>query len=103
MAVSVRMNPLMERELELAARRQGISKSRFIIAAVERALGHRDPLGLLHQVQEEMAAYKVQRPASGDAPPSALQKKLRSDHAAQQSQYAALLKSRKSKVRKSKP
>ena len=46
MAVSVRMDPLMEKELELAARRQGITKSQFIIAAVERALGRKDPTTL---------------------------------------------------------
>ena len=39
MAVSVRMDPLLEKELEQAARRQGVSKSQFIITAVERALG----------------------------------------------------------------
>ena len=103
MAVSVRMDPLMEQELELAARRQGVTKSQFIIAAVERALGKRDPLQLLHQVREEMASYKVQRPATQDAAPSALQKKLRADHAAQQAQYADLLKARKSKSRKPGP
>ena len=42
MAVSVRMEPLLERELEQAARRQGVTKSQFIIAAVERALGRKD-------------------------------------------------------------
>ncbi|MEO6078654.1 MAG: hypothetical protein ABIQ86_02600 [Steroidobacteraceae bacterium] len=95
MAVSVRMDPLMEQELELAARRQGVTKSQFIIAAVERALGRRDPVQLLHQVREEMTSYKAARPASQDAPPSALQEKLRADHAAQQAQYAAFLKERK--------
>ena len=43
MAVSVRMESLLERELELAAQRRGISKSQFIIEAVESALGHKDP------------------------------------------------------------
>jgi hypothetical protein len=95
MAVSVRMDPSIEHELELAARRQGISKSQFIIAAVERALGKRDPLQLLHQVREDMAVYKAQRPALPAAAPSALQEKLRADHAAQQQQYAAFLKARK--------
>ena len=41
MAVSVRMDPLLEKELELAASRQGVTKSQFIIDAVERALGAR--------------------------------------------------------------
>ncbi|MGD9550944.1 MAG: toxin-antitoxin system HicB family antitoxin [Burkholderiaceae bacterium] len=35
MAVSVRMDPLLEKELALAAKRQGITKSQFIIEAVE--------------------------------------------------------------------
>ena len=39
MAVSVRMSPLLEKELELAAQRKGVTKSQFIIEAVERALG----------------------------------------------------------------
>jgi predicted DNA-binding protein len=100
MALSVRMDPLMEQELELAARRQGVTKSQFIITAVERALGKREPLQLLHQVREEMASYKVKRPASQDAPSSALQEKLRADYAEQQTQYAALLKARNPKTRK---
>lgn len=57
MAVSVRMDPLLERELEAAARLQGMSKSQFIIDAVERALGRKNPYELLLKVREEMAAY----------------------------------------------
>lgn len=55
MAVSVRMDPLMEKELELAAKRQGITKSQFIIAAVERALGRKNPYALMLQAKAEMA------------------------------------------------
>ena len=47
MAVSVRMNPLMEKELELAAKRKGVTKSQFIIDAVERALGRKNPYALM--------------------------------------------------------
>lgn len=65
MTISVRMGPLLEKELELAAKRQGVTKSQFVIDAVERALGHKDPLQLLHQVREEFAPYHVQ--AEGDA------------------------------------
>jgi RHH-type rel operon transcriptional repressor/antitoxin RelB len=89
------MDPLLEQELQLAARRQGITKSQFIIAAVEQALGKRDSQALIYQVREEMARYKVARPSSQDEPPSALQEKLRADHAEHQAQYAALLKARK--------
>jgi predicted DNA-binding protein len=101
MAVSVRMDPLMEKELELAAKRQGITKSQFIIDAVERALGRRDPLALLHQVKEEFAPYRVERAAreaaagAGETPASSmrdqLREKLRAQYAAQQEDYAAYL------------
>lgn len=59
MAVSVRMDPALERELEAAAHRKGVTKSQFIVDAVERALGRKNPYDLLLQVQEEMATYKV--------------------------------------------
>jgi RHH-type rel operon transcriptional repressor/antitoxin RelB len=86
------MDPLLEKELELAAKRQGITKSQFIVDAVERALGRRDPAQLLHQVQEEVADYKV---TSKPAPPSPLQTSLREKYAAQQSDYEAFLRTRK--------
>ncbi|MDP2371884.1 hypothetical protein [Rhodoferax sp.] len=66
MAVSVRMDPLLEKQLEQAAKRQGVTKSQFIIDAVERALGHKDPYQLLLQVREEFAPYHV-TPAADDA------------------------------------
>ncbi len=64
MAVSVRMDPVLERELEAAARRMGQTKSQFIVDAVERALGRKNPYELLLQVQEEIAEYAV-APAAG--------------------------------------
>ena len=54
MAVSVRMNPELEKELELAAQSKGITKSQFIIDTVEHALGRKDPYQLLLQVRAEM-------------------------------------------------
>ena len=53
MAVSVRMDPLMEKELELAAKRKGVTKSQFIIDAVERSLGRKDPYALMMQLKAE--------------------------------------------------
>jgi hypothetical protein len=101
MAVSVRMDPLMEKELELAAKRKGITKSQFIIDAVERALGRKDPVALLHQVKEEFAPYRVERatrntPVESDDMSTAnrrdpLRAKLRAQYAAQQEDYAAYL------------
>lgn len=67
MAVSVRMESFLERELELAAQRRGISKSQFIIEAVESALGHKDPGKLLQQVREEFAPLRVAEAAAGGA------------------------------------
>ncbi len=61
MAVSVRMNPLLEKELELAAKRRGITKSQFIIDAVERSLGRKNPheLMLALQAEETRGVYAV--------------------------------------------
>lgn len=94
MAVSVRMDPLLENELELAARRQGISKSQFIISAVERALGRRDPAGLYHQVMEESAGYAVGEGLVDEDLParkSTLRSGLRATHERQQDEYANYL------------
>jgi predicted DNA-binding protein len=54
MAVSVRMDPTLELQLDQAAKQRGITKSQFIIDAVERALGFKDPYKLLLQVQQDM-------------------------------------------------
>ena len=62
MAVSVRMDPLLEKQLELAAQRKGVTKSQFIIDAVERALGHKNPYDLMPQVQAE-AQHVAREPA----------------------------------------
>lgn len=53
MAVSVRMEPLLEKRLELAAQQRGITKSQFIIDAVERALGYKDPYALMVALKAE--------------------------------------------------
>lgn len=102
MAVSVRMEPLLERELEQAARRQGVTKSQFIIAAVERALGRKDPAQLYHQVMEEAAQYRVgEGVLEGSAPPStgdSLRSKLRAQHEEQSRDWLAYQDARKKGV-----
>jgi predicted DNA-binding protein len=92
MAVSVRMDPLLERELELAAKRKGITKSQFIVEAVERALGRADPYQLLMQVKAEVEAdpaaahaaasfaSEPQQPYDTEKSRAALIAKLRSKH-----------------------
>ena len=91
MAVSVRMDPLLEGELEQAAHRQGVTKSQFIIAAVERALGRRNPyeLMLAMKAEEPVETYRAgKRVAARDAPYEAsaakteLRAKLKTKHGA---------------------
>ena len=54
MPVSVRMEPLLVKQIEAEAKKRGVTRSQLIIDAVERALGHKDPYQLLLQVQDEM-------------------------------------------------
>ena len=94
MAVSVRMDPVLERELEAAARRQGLTKSQFIVDAVERALGRKNPYDLLLQAQEEVAEYRVEahEPAAAGANPGSTKERVRAalaeKHADGQRQWA---------------
>ena len=55
MAVSVRMDPLLEKQLEQAARRQGVTKSQFIVNAVQRALGGKNPYEIMLALKAEEA------------------------------------------------
>ena len=83
MALSVRMDPLLEIELQQAADRQGVTKSQFIIAAVERALGRKNPYELMQalQAEEPRAKYKAaQQPYDTAASKAALRKKLKAKH-----------------------
>lgn len=90
MAVSVRMDPLLEKELELAARRKGVTKSQFIIEAVERALGRKNPyeLMLALKAEESRPEYEAvkktfqgeEQPYDTEASRTALVKKLKAKH-----------------------
>ena len=83
MAVSVRMDPLLEIELQQAAERQGITKSQFIIAAVERALGRKNPYELMValQAEEPRAAYEAtQQPYDSVPSRAAMRRKLKAKH-----------------------
>ena len=86
MAVSVRMDPLLEAELSQAAERQGVSKSQFIIAAVERALGRKNPyeLMLALKAEEPLAGYGAVADVSYDTAVAkkALRTKLKTKHGA---------------------
>ena len=89
MAVSVRMDPHLTKDLEVAARRQGVTKSQFIIDAVKRALGRKDPVELMlkFQAEEDEAWVKAGRklppvppPYDGTRAKTAMLKKLKEKH-----------------------
>lgn len=89
MAISVRMDSLLEKELELTAKRLGLTKSQFIINAVERALGRKNPYELMLSLkaQEAGADCAVAQPFKGteqpyetDASRDALIAKLKEKH-----------------------
>ena len=90
MAVSVRMNPLLEKELELAARRKGVTKSQFIVDAVERALGRKNAYELMLTLKAEENKPEFQalakafegedQPYDTDASRAALIAKLKTKH-----------------------
>lgn len=90
MAVSVRMDPLLEKQMEQAAKRQGITKSQFIVEAVERALGRKNPYELMMALKAEEARpeyraqakafARVEQPYDPDASRAAIVKKLKAKH-----------------------
>lgn len=90
MAVSVRMDPMLERELEIAAKRLGKTKSQFIIDAVERSLGRKNPYELMQRLvaEEKAGAYgplppkkrSRELPYDTDASKQALRARLRAKH-----------------------
>jgi len=51
MAVSVRLDPVIEAKLTQQANLLGITKSDFIKDAIERVLGMKDPAALLREVR----------------------------------------------------
>lgn len=83
MTVSVRMDPLLEIELQQAAERQGVTKSQFIIAAVERALGRKNPYELMMtlKAEEPRAKYKATQQSYDSVTARAtLRKRLKAKH-----------------------
>lgn len=104
MAVSVRMNPLLEKELEQAARRLGVTKSQFIIDAVQRALGRNNPYELLLQVQREHEPHPADASDAAPADDAAestgerLRQRLRRQHEQQARDWLAYQQARKKGV-----
>ncbi len=87
MTISVRMDPLREKELELAAQRQGVTKSQFVITAVERALGRKNPyeLMLALKAEEPRTTYGgklIEQPYDSVKSKAAVRAKLKAKHGA---------------------
>ena len=87
MAISVRMDPLLEKEMELAAQRQGMTKSQFVINAVERALGRKNPYELMMalKAEEPRSGYgtkSVEKPYDSVKSKAAVRDKLKAKHGA---------------------
>lgn len=95
MAVSVRLEPTLEKELELAAKRLGVTKSQFIVSALERALGRQDPYALLmkvrHEVRDSAAEMTPVHPSSAK---SAIRAKLRAKHESEKADWLAYQEAR---------
>jgi len=51
MAISVRLDPVLEERLNQEVRRLGVTKSAFVKDTLERVLGLKDPATLLKQVR----------------------------------------------------
>lgn len=51
MPMSVRLDATLEARVEEEARRRGVTKSAFVIDALERALGLRNPARLLREIR----------------------------------------------------
>lgn len=74
MAVSVRLDPLIEAKLTQQAALLGVTKSEFIKDALERVLGMKNPATLLRQVRK---AGKMDRPTASARVSASMKAKLR--------------------------
>lgn len=95
MAVSVRLEPMLEKELELTAKRMGVTKSQFIISALERALGRKNPYELLLKVQSEVREAPPESELQVSPTKTAIRAKLKAQHAASQSDWQAFQEAKK--------
>jgi len=95
MAVSVRLEPLLEKELELTAKRMGVTKSQFIVSALERALGRKNPYDLLLKVQAEVLEPLPDGSAYLSPTKAAIRAKLQAKHEAGQADWLAYQEAKK--------
>ncbi len=95
MAVSVRLEPMLEKELELTAKRMGVTKSQFIVSALERALGRKDPYELLQKVQSELREPLPEAQLQPSPTKAAIRARLQAKHAASQADWQAFQDAKK--------
>ena len=95
MAVSVRLEPLLEKELELTAKRMGVTKSQFIVSALERALGRKNPYDLLLKVQAEVRESLPEGNESLSPTKAAIRAKLKTKRDAHQADWLAFQEAKK--------
>lgn len=95
MAVSVRLEPLLEKELELTAKRMGVTKSQFIVSALERALGRKNPYDLLLKVQAEVRESLPEDNQRISPTKAAIRSKLKTQRAASQADWLAFQEAKK--------
>ena len=95
MAVSVRLEPLLEKELELTAKRMGVTKSQFIVSALERALGRKNPYDLLLKVQAEVREHLPESSEYLSPTKTAIRAKLKTKKDANQADWLAFQEAKK--------
>ena len=74
MALSVRLDPVLEAKVAEESKRLGISKSDLVKDALERRLGLKNPYALLQQVRSRKP---MGRPAASELTGAGLKAKLR--------------------------
>ena len=91
---SVQLEPWLEKELEQAARRLGVSPSQFIVSAVEQALAQakQDGLSLQPSRQEGVLPESME---SMSATKLAIRSKLKAQRAANQDDWLAYQEAKK--------
>ena len=77
MAVSVRLDPVIEAKLTQQAALLGITKSEFIKDAIERVLGLKNPAALLRQIRR---SGKMGRPDASAKVSALMKTRLRAKH-----------------------
>ena len=82
--ISLRVDDLLEKQISLAAKSHGITRTQFLINAAEMALGKRQPYGLMQtlKAQEAQASYNAtpETPYDTEAARKAIVNKLKAKH-----------------------